>query len=369
MSSRLGVAVIGTGFGKMIHIPAFQHHPATKLVAVYHRDLGTAKALADQYHIPHAHNQLEKILGLPEVQAVSIATPPFLHYAMAKQVLAAGKHLLLEKPLTLRAEETRELYHLAQRYQLIAMADFEFRFIPAWQCLAQYLAQATVGNLRLVKLDWLVGSRANPERPWNWYAQADQGGGALGAFGSHSFDYLHWLFGPAQALSAHLSCAIAQRPDPLDNHRLKAVTADDTALISLTLLGGVPCQINLSSVTYAGRGHWLEIYGEKGTLVLGSDNLKDYVHGFRLWQAPMGKGLTEVEIPRELAFAQVFSDGRLAPFLRVVDQWVTAITQGHPLAPSLQEGTYSQLLMDLAHQSHQQKRWVTVPELMTYLAA
>ncbi|BFM38173.1 Gfo/Idh/MocA family oxidoreductase [Synechocystis sp. LKSZ1] len=368
MSTPLGVAVVGTGFGKIIHIPAFQHHPGTELVAVYHRDLGTAKAIADQHQIPHAHNQLEKILRLPEVQAVSIATPPFLHYAMAKQVLAAGKHLLLEKPLTLRAEETRELYHLAQQNQVIAMADFEFRFIPAWQCLAQYLAQGAVGKLRFVKVDWLVGSRANPERPWNWYAQAEQGGGALGALGSHSFDYLHWLFGPAQELSARLSCAITERPDPLDNRQPKPVTADDTALISLTLAGGVPCQINLSSVTYAGRGHWLEVYGEKGTLVLGSDNLKDYVHGFRLWAAPAGKALTEVEIPKELAFSQVFTDGRLAPFLRVVDQWLAAITEGVSLAPSLREGTYSQLLMDLTHQAHQQKRWVAVPDLTAYLA-
>ena len=57
----------------------------------------------------------------------------------------------------------------------------------------------------------------------------------------------------------------------------------------LELADGTPCQLSISSVTYNGRGHWLEIYGDKGTLVLGSDNLKDYVHGFKFLAAPAGK--------------------------------------------------------------------------------
>lgn len=365
--SKIGVAVVGTGFGKAIHIPGFQHHPRTELVAVYHHDLGKAKAIADTYHIPHAYNQLEKLLKLPEVDAVSIATPPFLHYEMAKQVLEAGKHLLLEKPMTVTAEETRELYHLAKQKGVSAIADFEFRFVPAWQLFAEYLEQGYVGNIRLIKIDWLVTSRANPERPWNWYAQQEKGGGALGAIGSHAFDYIAWLFGPIQRLCAHLSCAIPERPDPNDNHQLKPVTADDTCLLLLELANNIPCQLSLSSVTYEGRGHWIEVYGDKGTLVLGSDNLKDYVHGFRLMAAPAGKSLTEVEIPKRLAFPQVFTDGRLAPFIRVIDRWVEGIDQGQSLVPSLKEGVYSQLLMDLTQQSHEQKQWVTVPNFEEFL--
>jgi predicted dehydrogenase len=136
----------------------------------------------------------------------------------------------------------------------------------------------------------------------------------------------------------------------------------------LELADKTPCQIALSSVTYNGRGHWVEVYGDNGTLVLGSDNLKDYVHGFRLMGAPVNKGLTEIEIPKHLAFSQVFTDGRLAPFIRVVDRWVEAIDLGSSLVPSLREGVYSQLLMDLTHQSFASKSWVEVPSLEDYLA-
>jgi predicted dehydrogenase len=337
------------------------------VVAVYHRDLPKAQTIAADHQIPQADDQLEKILARPEVQGVSLSTPPFLHYDMAKKILQAGKHLLLEKPMTLKATETRELYHLAQTHHLTAIADFEFRTVPAWRLLAEYLQQDYVSKIRFIKVDWLVTSRANPERSWNWYARADQGGGVLGAIGSHVFDYLHWLFGPIHKLCGQLSCAIVERPDPQDNNRLKPVTADDTCLILLELADGTPCQVSLSSVTYAGRGHWLEIYGEKGTLVLGSDNLKDYVHGFRLLAAPAGKPLTEVEIPKRLAFPQVFSDGRLAPFIAIVDRWLEGIEQGQSVIPSLREGVYSQLLMDLTHQSHRLQKWVTVPDLDTYL--
>jgi len=366
MSKKIGVAVIGTGFGKKIHIPGFQNHPRTEVVAVYNRDLGTAKKIADANKIPYAFNKLEKIVSLAEVEAVSISTPPFLHYEMAKTVLEAGKHLLLEKPMNLAAEETKELYHLAGQKNLIAIADFEFRFVPAWQLLKEYLQQDYVGKKRLIKIDWIVTSRANPDRAWNWYSQKDKGGGALGAVGSHVFDYISWLFGPVKKLSANLNCAITERPDP-ETGELKPVDADDTCLLILELADGTPVQLSISSVTYQGRGHWVEIYGDRGTLVLGSDNLKDYVHGFRLLAAPAGKSLTEIEIPKRLAFPEVFTDGRLAPFIRVVDRLVESIDTGKSLVPSLKEGVYSQLLMDLTHKSHDNKSWVEVPELDSYL--
>jgi predicted dehydrogenase len=367
--SMIGVAVVGTGFGQKIHIPGFQEHPRTQVVAVYHRDLEKAKALASSQNIPHACDRLEDALALPEVTAVSISTPPFLHYEMAKKVLQAGKHLLLEKPTTLTATEARELYQLATARGVVAMMDFEFRFVPAWQLFAEYLADGFVGTKRLIKIDWLVSSRADASRPWNWYAQKDKGGGALGAVGSHAFDYISWLFGSVRRLCAQLSTAIPERPDPSDRDILKRVDADDTCLIMLELDDGTPCQLCISSVTYQGRGHFVEVYGNKGTLILGSDNQKDYVHGFHLKAAPAGKSLTDVEIPNRLAFPQVYTDGRLAPFIRVVDQWVRGIDAGQMITPSLREGVYSQLLMDLTHQSHESDSWIKVPSLDAFLAS
>ena len=364
----IGVAVVGTGFGQKVHIPGFQAHPRTQLIAVYHRDLDKAKAIADAHNIPHAGDTIEEIVALPQVQAVSISTPPFLHYEMAKTVLQAGKHLLLEKPTALCAAEARELYRLAEAFGVIATLDFEFRFVPAWQRLAELLSEGYVGQKRLIKIDWLVSSRADASRPWNWYSRKDQGGGALGALGSHTFDYITWLFGPVRRLCAQLSTAIPLRPDP-SSGELKPVDADDTCMLMVELADGTPCQVCISACTFQGRGHWVEIYGDRGTLVLGSDNQKDYVHGFQLKAALAGQPLAEIEIPKRLAFPQTYADGRIAPFIRVVDQWVRSIEQGEAIAPTLQSGVYSQLLMDLTHQSHTTSSWVDVPNLSAFLAS
>lgn len=367
-SKPLGVAVVGTGFGQKIHIPGFQEHPDTEVVVVYHRDIETATAIADRYQIANACDRVSDLAKMPEVAAVSISTPPFLHYEMAKTVLEAGQHLLLEKPTALSAIEARSIYHLAETKGAIATMDFEFRFVPAWQRFKELLDDGYCGEKRLIKIDWLASSRANPDRPWNWYSQKEKGGGAIGAIGSHAFDYIAWLFAPVKRLSAHLSTGITQRPDPADGGKLKLVDADDSCLLMLELTDRTPVQVCLSSTTYQGRGHFIEVYGDRGTLILGSSNQKDYVHGFTIQGAPAGEPLSDIEIPDRLQFPQTYTDGRLAPFIRVVDNWVKGINAGRSVVPSLKEGVYSQLLMDLTHESHATGTWVTVPDLDRFLA-
>lgn len=360
---KIGVAVVGTGFGQKVHIPAFQAHHRTEVVAVYHRDIETAQKIATTQHIPNACDSLSDILTLGEVDAVAISTPPFLHYPMAKTVLAAKKHLLLEKPTALNLAEAKELYQLAQVAKVVATMDFEFRFVPAWQYFAQLLQQKLVGEIRLIKIDWLGSSRADVTRPWNWYSCREMGGGALGSLASHAFDYIYWLFGGVKRLNAHFTTAIPQRLDP-QTGELKPVDSDDTCMLSLELVDGTPCQVSISAVVHASRPHWLEVYGDKGTLVLGSENQKDYIHGFRIWNMQPGEKPIEMEIPSHLLFPHDYPDGRISAFLRVVDNWVQGIDRGEPVIPGLREGVYSQLLMDLAQESNLRSQWVDVPEIM-----
>ncbi|HIK11011.1 MAG TPA: Gfo/Idh/MocA family oxidoreductase [Oscillatoriaceae cyanobacterium M33_DOE_052] len=366
-NNQIGVAVVGTGFGEKIHIPGFAEHPRTQVVAVYHRDLAKAKTIAEAHGIPTASDSLGDIITMREVQGVSISTPPFLHYEMAKMVLTAGKHLLLEKPTTMNAAEARSLYQIAANKHVTITLDFEFRFVPAWQRFKELLEDNYCGQKRLIKIDWLVSSRADANRPWNWYAQKACGGGALGAVGSHAFDYITWLFAPIRRLCGFLSTAIPDRPDPAAGGVLKPVDADDTCLIMMELADGTPCQLTISSVTYQGRGHWVEVYGDQGTLVLGNDNQKDYIHGFRLQGAPAGQPLREIEIPKRLDFPKTYLDGRLAPFVRVADHWVKSMDGGTNSPPGLREGINSQLLMDLTHKSQQIGGWVDVPDLASFL--
>jgi predicted dehydrogenase len=358
-NQSIGIAIAGTGFGQKVHIPGFHAHPNTHIVAVYHRDLNKAKAIAKNHNIPYSFDSINDVISHPEVEGVAVSTPPFLHYEMSKQILSAGKHLLLEKPVTINVKEAEELQKIAQKTGAITAIDFEFRFVPSWLLFEEYLQENYVGQKRFIKIDWLVSSRADSTRPYNWYSRQDQGGGMLGAVGSHAFDYINWLFGKVKRLNCHLSTTIPQRPDP-QTGELKTVDADDTCSLMLELIDGTPVQICFSSVTYNGRGHWVEVYGDQGTLILGNDNQKDYIHGFKLFASSVGKNLTEIQVPNRLIFPQNYADGRIAPFIRVVDEWVKGILTKTEIIPSLKEGIYSQLLMDYSHQSNQQNMWVNL---------
>ncbi|MEL7357291.1 MAG: Gfo/Idh/MocA family oxidoreductase [Cyanobacteria bacterium J06560_6] len=358
--AQIGVAVVGTGFGQKVHIPGLAEHHRTEVVAVWNRDRAKAQQVADKHNIALATDSLAEILAADTVQAITLATPPFAHYDMARDIITAGKHLLLEKPVTLSVEEAEHLQQLAIEHNVIVIPDFEFRFIPAWQHFAELIEQNVVGKKRLIKIDWLASSRASTERAWNWYAQKELGGGALGSIGSHTFDYVNWLFGRAVSISATLSTSIPQRPDPVTGE-LKPVDSDDVCAIMLTLADDTLCQITLSAVSYAGRGHFVEVYGDRGTLVIGNPSQKDYVNGFKVYKSELGAELQEVPEPERLAFPKLYADGRIAPFVRVVDHWVNCIDTGKATAPAMAEGIYSQRLMDLTHLSSDSKTQITVP--------
>ncbi len=356
------VAVLGTGFGRKVHIPGLQAHPDARVAAVYHPDRAKAVDVAKDFEIPKVYDQLDDLLADPAIQGVTIATPPHVHFEMAQQALLAGKHVLLEKPITLNVGQALQLDQLAYRQSLIVTPDFEFRFVPEWQYLKRLLDEGWLGSIRSVNHTWQVQSRADPSRPWNWYAQRHLGGGALGAMGSHAFDMMAWLFGPIDRLTAQLSTRIPTLIDP-QTSEAKPVTSDDTCHMILILKNGIPIQISLSAVTYAGRGHWLEIYGDQGTFILGSGNLKDYIHGFHLQAARPGQDLQHLPIPLDFQFERTYPDGRQAPFMRVVTHWIHCIRTGQHLEPNLQNGIYAQHLMDQAWLSHDQTSWVSIPDL------
>jgi predicted dehydrogenase len=349
----LKVAIAGLGFGETVHLPALRACSGTEPVALWHPRPERLEAACRQAGLP-GHSDFDALLGDPAVEAVVIATPPEPRHELALRALEAGKHLLLEKPVALHAEQAEELQRLAMARGLTVAVDFEYRAVPLFMQLQALLAGGALGELVLVKLDWLMGSRADASRPWSWYSQAAAGGGVLGALGTHAFDMLHWLVGPTLELQAQLSTAIDERPLPDGSGRLGPVDAEDIALVQLTLEGAsgrpLPAQVNLASVTRRGRGCWLEIYGRDGSAVLGSDNQADYVHGFNLWLARGNEPLRRLEPEPRWAFSRTWEDGRIAPVERLHGWWSEAVRQGRPMVPGLSEGVASQRCCDWSRQ-------------------
>ncbi|MFM9101317.1 MAG: Gfo/Idh/MocA family protein, partial [Cyanobium sp.] len=352
-SQPLRVAVAGLGFGEAVHLPALRSCPHTTPVARWHPRAERLEQACRAAELP-GHSDFDALLADPAVEAVVIATPPEPRFELARRALLAGKHLMLEKPVALHAGQIEELQRLAIRQNCCVAVDFEYRAVPLFQQLKALVEEGALGELVLVKLDWLMGSRADGSRPWSWYSQAAAGGGVLGALGTHAFDLLHWLVGPTRRLNAQLSTAIGERPLP-NGQGMAAVDAEDIALIQLELQAGsgavVPAQVNLASVTRRGRGCWLEIYGRDGTAVLGSDNQADYVHGFNLWLSRNGEPLRRQEADPRWAFPRTWEDGRIAPVERLHGWWALAAREQRPMVPGLGEAVLSQRCCDQARAS------------------
>lgn len=354
----LGVAIAGLGFGEKVHLPALRACPEAVPVALWHPRQERVEQASRAAELPGSSN-FDAVLEDPAVDAVVIATPPAVRFELAQQALLAGKHLLLEKPVALNASEAQQLEQLALAQGRICAVNFEYRAVPAFQQLADLLQQGWIGDPWLLRFDWLMGSRANPQRPWNWYSQQAQGGGVLGALGSHAFDMLGWLVGPIRQVQAQLSVAISERPKA-DGPGLGLVDAADTAFAQLQLephwTGArqqLSAQLALASTARQGRGCWLELYGSEGTLVLGSGNQSDYVHGFSLHGARSGDSLALLPPEPNLSFPRSWEDGRIAPVSRLIGWWAEAIHEQRPMVPGLLEGRASQQVMDACLSSQQ----------------
>ena len=345
----IGVAIAGLGFGDAVHRPALAANPGLEAVALWHPRQERLDQVSAESGLK-GYTDWDALLADESVDAVIIATPPAPRHHLALRALQAGKHLLLEKPVALDAQQVANLQREAISRRLSVAVDFEYRAVPLFQQAARLLQSRAVGDLWLVKMDWLMSSRANPNRAWSWYSQADQGGGVIGALGTHAFDTLAWLVGPVQQLQSMTRTAIAERPGA--DGRQQPVDADDIALINAELAtdqgGSVSAQIALASVARHGRGCWLEIYGSEGSLVLGSGNQKDYVHGFSLTLHRDGESARSIQADDDLRFPTTWSDGRVAPVARLQSWWADSIISGHPMVPGLAEGLASQQVCDRA---------------------
>ena len=114
----------------------------------------------------------------------------------------------------------------------------------------------------------------------------------------------------------------------------------------------IPVQVNLSAVTKKSRGFSLEIYGRNGTLILSSNNQKDYVHGFGLWYSREGDVLKSIQPDSDLSFSKIWTDGRIAPVARIQSWWAQSIKDGTPIIPGLIEGLASQMVCDKVKEAH-----------------
>src|SRR5699024_10128917 len=125
------VGIIGTGIGAAVHVPVFRQLDDTEIVALGSRRLERARKLADRHRIALPSDDYREIIEHPEVDAVVIATPPYLHHTIPTAAIEAGKHVLCEKPMARNLAEARDMVNLARTANIAAVVNHEYRYMPA----------------------------------------------------------------------------------------------------------------------------------------------------------------------------------------------------------------------------------------------
>jgi predicted dehydrogenase len=257
------IGIIGTGFGARVQTPLFRQ-AGLEVVALagFHRE--KTRKIAAELGM-RAHDDWRELIASPDLDLISVTTPPSEHREMAIAVLEAGKHVLCEKPTALNADEARDLVAAAKRHpDQIAIIDHELRFVPSLRDARERLGE--IGAVRYAEVRYSSPSRGDRTREWNWWSDAARGGGIWGAVGSHFVDALRWFGMEIESVQAMLHTIVDRRPF---GDGTREVTSDDLASIDLRLRGGALAVMSLSTVSSGpDEAAMMTIHGESGAMRL-----------------------------------------------------------------------------------------------------
>ena len=329
MTVRVGV--IGLRFGGQVHVPAFRSDARCEVMALAGRDPGKAAAAARELNVPASFEDWRDLVKAPEIDAVSIAVPPAAQSAIVVEAARHGKHVFCEKPLAASTLDAQDALRAVQHAGVVHGIDFTFPEITAWRHARTLIAEDAIGQVAHFAYTWRVETYASRTNAETWKNHPLEGGGVLGNFVSHVFYNIEWLLGRIDGFDG-MVCPQGRRSG-------RAVDG------VVRLESGAVGSLSVSSDAFLGSGHLLEVYGDKGTLVL-SNSTGDYAAGFRVHVGTRASGRLTCVFEDEGGAPQV--DGRLNPVTALVRRFLDAIDGGAAMTPNLADGLRVQELLALA---------------------
>src|SRR6185369_13773194 len=189
----VGIGIIGTGFARTTQIPGFRDCMGAKVVAISSRSRERGEAIAKEFGIEHFTDDWHELVAHPDVDLVSVVTPPSTHMEIALAALDHRKAVLCEKPMALNAAETARMVEKANSTGVLALIDHELRFLNSRRVMRGMLQSGAIGSVRHVNYVFRSDYRGLADRAWDWWSDETMGGGALGAIGSHVVDSYRWM--------------------------------------------------------------------------------------------------------------------------------------------------------------------------------
>jgi len=352
----VGVVVVGTGFGCLTHVPALRA-AGFDVVGLVGRDAPKTAERARRFDIPHALTSLDEALGLPDVAAVTIATPPHTHAGLTLEALAAGKHVLCEKPLARDAVEADTMLRAAQDAGLVHLVGAEFRWATGQRLAAQVIADGAIGEPRLATFLLHIPLLADPgaDVP-SWWSDASQGGGWLGAHATHLIDQVRTTLGEFDAVSAGL-VSVSER----------SWSVEDAYTVHFRTRSGVDGILQSSSASWGPMLIHTRIAGTGGTLSIAGDTVRIADrHGERTVAVPDDMvGMAPVAPPADLlvtAYDLLHATGiDRGPYIGLTTAFRRRIlgleVPDEPALPTFADGVAAMAVLDAARRSAAGSGW------------
>ena len=289
--SGIRAAVVGTGFIGVVHVEAL-HRIGVEVTGV----VGSSPERArEKPGLPEAYESLEAALADDRVDVVHLTTPNHLHYPQVKAVLAAGKHVVCEKPLALTSEESGELLRLAEESGLVHCTNYNVRFYPLLHEARERVRRGDIGSVwnchGTYIQDWL-----HQPTDWNWRLDPELGGSlrAVADIGTHWFDLTGWITGrrvaevfadlftvhpvrqvPTGPVETYADAGALERVD-------REMATEDIAHVLLRYEDGTRGQVTISQVSAGRKNHAsFEVDGSGGALAWSSERHEELWLGHR----------------------------------------------------------------------------------------
>lgn len=330
------VGIVGAGFGVRAHLPAFAGHKDFEVVA-----LGSphnAERIAKERNVPNAFSSCEELLKSCDVDVVSIAAPPFTHRDTALASLAAGKHVICEKPFALNVAQAEEMLAAAKRAGTATAVMHEFRWVPQRLAVKELIENNHLSPLREIEITQLSNRlRADVERTRSWWFERECGGGMAGALLSHLIDSANWLAGRAPVRSTgYLRTANPQRHD---KNGTFTSTVDDGCWALIDYGDGLVARVSLDATTPV-ESFTLAAHGENRTAVASGTDFDD----MRLFSVDEEE-TSELDVMPS-PYARFSSVDRHVPFvMELLDEFVKQIETGNSAVPTFAEAVATQRVL------------------------
>ena len=308
--------------------PAIGASSNSMLYACMSRDPRAKRSQIEALQPQQVYSDFDRLLNDPNVDAVYLATPVFLHAPLTMRALEAGKDVLVEKPMALNAIQAEEMCGLAEQLGRRLSVAYYRRFWPRFQLVRDLLQQGDLGQTVLVRMAL-----------HSWFALGNQGGwrsdpglaggGVLSDVGSHRLDLLAWWFGLPEKLVADAST------------RVQEYEVEDSTAVLMILEGGVPCTASFqwNSKTWTDEIH---VVGTEGKITLHPCDGEEVT-------ITLGRDIEQRRVAKP--------DNAHGPLL---EDFSKAILENRPPRFSGRDGIKANQIMDAIFQSSARARWVEI---------